>query len=204
MLHKLAVPAIAAIAFALPVSSAQGQQLLASFGDTDFTDTNSTTIGQIETYVIDCFQDIGTCFDNDSREWGVTEPPTDVQIQICDPRITDLIGENCVHEVQVNIETTEPFVDTFVTFVRAGAESNALNFNNNNLGRAFASGEGGTLGEEGVSQNVSYSLGLITPNKTHTLFITAPEFCDPSFPIGCNGKNFITGIFIDGMSLRDN
>ncbi len=87
-------------------------------------------------------------------------------------------------------------MNVFLDYERAGAELNEILFDNNKVGGVAASRRmSSTVNvEEGVWVDVSFSLGMVTPRKTHTLIISSPDST-----VDGDGRHAIGGIRIIGV-----
>jgi len=193
------VVALTVAIFGLAMPALAQDETLVQVGD--FSRTFSNVIyGNDEIYRVTCDQGTSQCEDNASNSWyfGTGLPGF---IVICEETENVAGPVPCVHVVEINVTTTEPYIDVFVSIQRAGCEVNEVVYDNNKAGRLSSNGSfiGDTSGEELHFMDVSFSIGMITPRKPHALLITSPS--DAAAP-GCTaGNNAITGIEIFGTPI---
>lgn len=130
---------------------------------------STNVIGGIDSYVVDCSERTFLCEDNLFHVWNFGENLPDIRIRMCEPDI-DVVPFDCVHTMHVNLQLTQIYKESVVELQRFFCGRQDIYFDGNFLGR-IRGDQSGT----GIAMNVEYALGFLTPGKTHTLVITAPD-----------------------------
>lgn len=102
---------------------------------------------------------------------------------------------DCVYEIRINLRTTQPYKALYFTYERAGAEVDEIVFDNNKVGGVAAPGYryGSVTAAESQWVTVSFALGMVTPQKTHTVIIRSPD------KGAGDGRFFIAAVKIVGV-----
>jgi hypothetical protein len=169
------------------VSLAQDTNLM-MFGDFQTGATNE--IGGIDSYVINCNENAGICEDNVGNAWGFGSTLSNHRVALCE-ELFSVASFNCVRTIEVNVQLSEPYSGATLELQRRRCGKQEIYFNGDMVGRVR-----GPSNSAGLHVNVEYFLGLLTPGKSHSFVLTAPE----SDQTECAGGNQI--ILINGLRIR--
>ena len=102
------------------------------------------------------------------------------------------LQDRCVYTIQIDIKATTPYNPVYVHLIRAGAEVGMIEWDGKKVGGLAVST---VSGEESHWVSAMFELGMITPQKTHTLRIWSPSSGDG------NGVHVISGVKVMGMPV---
>ncbi len=103
------------------------------------------------------------------------------------------LKDTCVHTIQVDIKATRPYNPVYLHFFRAGAEVDMIEWDGKKVGGLAVVST--VSGEEGHWVSAMFELGMITPQKTHTLRIWSPSSGEG------DGVHVMAGVKVMGMPL---
>ena len=129
-------------------------------------------IGGTESYVVECDEKQDECADNLGNVWPFGGNLDGHRVTLC-PQSFDPIASNCVHFMEIRITLSEPYISSNFVMQRYRAGVHEIFFDGNFVAK------GRSVCGVGMQATNTYSLGMITPGKSHTLAVTASITSNP-------------------------
>jgi len=164
------------------------QTNLMLFGD--FETGATIEVGGIDTYVVNCNEVTNACEDNIGNSWNFGESLLNHRVAMCE-ELFSVVDFNCVRTMEINLQLAEPYANAILEIQRRRCGKQEIYSDGNLVGRVR-----GPSNSAGLHVNVEYFLGLITPGKSHSFVVTAPETDQTE----CAGGNQI--ILINGFGIK--
>ena len=170
-------------------SASNGQETnLMLFGDFETGATNE--VGGIDSYVVNCNEAMNTCEDNIGNSWIFGDSLLNHRVAMCE-ELFSVVNSNCVRTMEINLQLAEPYANATLEIQRRRCGKQEIYSDGIIVGRIR-----GPSSSAGMHVNVEYFLGLLTPGKSHSFVVTAPETNQTE----CAGGNQI--ILINGFAIR--
>jgi len=156
----------------------------------DFETGATIEVGGIVSYVVNCNEIAGVCEDNIGNFWSFGESLLNHRVAMCSEQFS-VVDFNCVRTMEINLQLAGPYANATLEIQRRRCGKQEIYSNGNIVGRIR-----GPSNSAGLHVSAEYSLGLLTPGKSHSFVVTAPE----NDQTECAGGNRI--ILINGLAIK--